>query len=318
MKVGASRGYGCLVVGEATRAVDAVRPVTVRGSVIAPIAWTALCAGVVALGIWLASTRAVFGGAWFTQLWTSGLLLALGGFGLYLGVGSIRNRIRVFPDRLEVVPHMRRTLTIAPGELVQFSASGTGNTTIRGRTARGRGFSTDRFHRHHDVLVHWLEQNATEPWEEFTGFFRKLTVDRQPRRWRNLLFTLTSVGFFTTTLAMFPGLPVMIAYDDAHKEQVTCTITSAQGITVSNRSVKGIGSSHPAVSLETTDCGHLTLSRGVYSDNRDAVARRYDRAPGPYRLTVGGGGFWLWQHASVPVLEPTVYSVDEPVGAAAR
>lgn len=306
------------MVGEATRAIDGARPVTVRGSVIAPIAWTALCAGVLALGVWLASTRAVFGGAWFTQLWTSGLVLVFGGLGLYMSVGSIRDRIRVFPDRLEVVPHMRRTLTISPGELVGFGASGTGNTTLRGRTARGRGFSTDRFHRNHDVLVRWLEQNATEPWEEFTDFFRKLTVDRKPRRVRNVLFALFSVGFFLTTLTMFPGLPVLIAYDDAHQEQVTCTITSAQGVTVSNRSLKGAGSSHPAVSLETTDCGHLTLSRGISSDNRDAVARRYDRAPGPYRLTVGGGGFWLRQHASVPVPEPTVYSVDGPAGAAGR
>ncbi|WP_144411275.1 hypothetical protein [Curtobacterium sp. MR_MD2014] len=300
------------MVGETAQAVAGARPVTVRGGVIAPIAWTALCAGVLALGVWLASTRLVFGGAWFTQLWTSGLVLVAGVLGLYLSIGSIRNRIRVFPDRLEVVPHMRRTVTISPGELVGFSASGPGNTTIRGRTARGRGFSTDRFRRHHDVLVRWLEQNATEPWTAFTTFFGKLTVDREPRRVRNALFTLFSVAFFLTTLSMFPGLPVMIAYDDAHQEQVTCTITSARAVTVSNRSLKGVGSSHPAVSLETTDCGHLTLSRGIFADNRDAVARRYDRAPGPYRLTVGGGGFWLWQHASVPVPEPTVYSVDEP------
>ncbi|MFJ3027985.1 hypothetical protein ACIPEQ_04005 [Curtobacterium sp. NPDC087080] len=297
-------------MGEAARVADDVRPVTVRGSVVAPIAWTALCTGVLAVGIWLASTRAVFGGDWFTHVWTSGLLLAFGVLGLDMSVGSIRNRIRVFPDRLEVVPYLRRTRTISSGELVEFSASGTGNTTIRGRTARGRGFSTDRFHRNHDALVRWLEQNATEPWTEFTAFFGKLTADRKPRRVRNVLFTLFSVAFFVTTLSTFPGLFVMVAYDDAHQEQVTCTITSARAVTVSNRSVKGVGSSHPAVSLETTDCGHLTLTRGIYADNRDAVARRYDRAPGPYRLTVGGGSFWLRQHASVPVPEPTVYSID--------
>ncbi len=62
-------------------------------------------------------------------------------------------------------------------------------------------------------------------------FFDKLTVDREPRRVRNVLFTLFSVAFFLTTLSVFPGLPVMIAYDDAHQEQVTCTITSARAVT---------------------------------------------------------------------------------------
>ncbi|WP_146236305.1 hypothetical protein [Curtobacterium sp. MCBD17_023] len=300
------------MTGEATSVVRGERPVTVRGSMITPIAWTALSAGVFAMGLWLAWSRDVFGAAVSTRVWTSGMLLLVGTLALVLSVSALFAGVRVFPDRLEVTRGIFRTQVIRPGELVHFRASGKGNTVISGVTARGRGFTTDRYHRHHDVLVGWLEQNAAEPWAEFSDFFSKLTVQTRPRPVYRLFTMVLIVGFFIVSLLMFPGLWVAVAYDDAHKQQVTCTITAAEAVTVSNRSTRGIGSSHPAVAIDTSECGPLTLSRGVDSENQDAVARTLNRTEGPHVFTVGGGSFWFRTHTPwlrfVPA--PTIYSVD--------
>ncbi|KQR27402.1 hypothetical protein ASF75_12360 [Curtobacterium sp. Leaf154] len=54
------------------------RPVLVQGNRVVPVAWRLLSAGVVAAGPWLACSQDVFGGAWFTRVWCSALLLFFG------------------------------------------------------------------------------------------------------------------------------------------------------------------------------------------------------------------------------------------------
>lgn len=263
------------------------------------------------------SEALVFGHATFSRVWTSGVLLVVGALGMFGSISALRTRIEVFPDRLRVVRGLSRARVIHPNELQRFFAKGKGNVVIHERTARRRGFTTNRFHRGYENLVAWLEQNASEPWAEFTDFFGKLTVRKQPQPVRDVLSMLLVVGFVITTLLMFPGLWLGISYDDAHKEQVVCTITAAEPITISTRSTRGIGSSHAGVRIETPDCGRLTFDKGVFWDNRDAIARRYDRSPGPYTLTVGGGSFWFRENTPWlwPVPSPTVYSIDGPAHA---
>ncbi len=291
-----------------------MRPVTVRGKRTTPVAWTALGTGVVAAGLWLACSPEVFGAVRATREWTSGLLLLVGAFTLFLSVGSLRTRVEVFPDRLEVTRGFRRTQVISPGELVHFRASGKGNTVISAATARGRGFTTNRFHLHHDALTDWLDQNTGDEWTAFRTFFGKLTVQEHPAPVRDLLSMLLIVGVFLATLLTFPGLSVANAYDAAHQEQVTCTVTAAEAVTVSSRSVRGIGSSRAGVGIETSDCGRLTLTHGVSNDDRDDIARALNRSKGPHSFTVGGGSFWWREHTPFSVPAPTVYSIDDLSG----
>ncbi len=284
---------------------------TVRGNRFTPASWAALGAGVVAAGAWTACNPEVFGSARFTQAWTSGLLLVVGALTVSLAVGTLRTRVEVFPDRLEATRGLRRTQVIGPGELVAFRASGKGNTVISAATARRRGFSTNRFHRHHDALVEWLDRNTGEEWTAFRDFFGKLTVQRDRAPVRESLSILLVVGVFLATLLTFPGLFIGNAYDAAHREQVTCTVTAAEAITVSSRSTRGIGSSRAGVGVETSDCGRLTMTRGVTGDSRDDIARELNRTKGPHTFTVGGGSFWLRKHTHVTIPAPTVYSIDD-------
>ncbi|MCS6579525.1 MULTISPECIES: hypothetical protein [Curtobacterium] len=289
------------------------RPVLVQGNRVVPVAWRLLSAGVVAAGLWLACSQDVFGGAWFTRVWCSALLLFFGLLGLMLAVSTIRTRVKVFPDRLEATVNFRGTRTIRPGELARFRASGKGNDVVSAATARGRrGFRSNRFHRHYDVLNDWLDRNGGEPWVEHQAFFIKLTHQTKPQPIRNALSMLTIVAFHLFTLAMFPGLFVMNAYDSAHRERVTCTATSAEAVTLSSRSAKGVGASYAGVGFDAPDCGRLTYSKTISFGNQDAFARRYDRAPGEYAFTVGGASFWVREHAPWVPLAPEVYGVSEP------
>ncbi|MGW8431723.1 hypothetical protein ACWGJ9_11570 [Curtobacterium citreum] len=260
----------------------------------------------------MALTDKVYGDADFTHVWTTAVVFLLGGLALLFSVATLRSRVVVFPDRLEAVNGIGRKYVISAGELARFTASGKGNEIIRGSTFRGRRFTSNRFYRNYAVLEDWLDRNGGEPWREFKTFFGKLTVRQQPRPVRDALTVLFLVGFFLCTLLMVPGLWVVNAYDNAHKEQVTCTVTAAEGITVSSRSARGVGSSRPGVGIETSDCGRLTFTRGVTSDTNDNIAQALNHSKGPREFTVGGGTFWLRQNVSwftfVPA--PTVYEVS--------
>lgn len=305
--------YGRRVTGEHVLETSHGKPVLVRGNRIVPAAWMLLSAGVVAAGVWSACSEDVFGGAWFTRIWCSALLLCFGLLGLFLAVTTIRTRVKVFPDRLEATMNLGRTRTIRPGELAHFRASGKGNDVLSAATARGRRrFQSNRFHRHYDALNDWLDQNGGEPWAQHQAFFSKLTHQTKPKPVRNAISMLTIVAFYLFTLAMFPGLFVMDAYDRAHRERVTCTVTAAEAVTLSSRSAKGAGASYAGVGFDTSDCGRMVYSKTISFGNQDAFARRYDRALGPYAFTVGGASFWVREHASWVPLAPEVYGVSEP------
>ena len=305
--------YGRRVAGEHVLEASHGKPVLVSGNRMVPVAWMLLSAGVVAAGLWLACSQDVFGGAWFTRVWCSALLLFFGLLGLFLAVTTVRTRVKVFPDRLEATMNLGRTRTIRPGELAHFRASGKGNDVLSAATARGRrGFQSNRFHRHYDALNDWLDQNGGEPWAQHQAFFSKLTHQTKPKPVRNAISMLTIVAFYLFTLAIFPGLFVMNAYDSAHRERVTCTVTSAEAVTLSSRSAKGVGASYAGVGFDTSDCGRLTYSKTISFGNQDAFARRYDRALGAYAFTVGGASYWVRQHAPWVPLAPEVYGVSEP------
>lgn len=110
-----------------------------------------------------------------------------------------------------------------------------------------------------------------------SSFFGKLTVQHDRAPIRESLSTLLLVGVFLATLLTFPGLLIGGAYDAAHRERVTCSVSAAEAITVSSRSSRGVGSS---------------------------------------RAGVGGGSFWLRRNTPVTVPSPTVHSIDDLTGLA--
>ena len=149
-----------------------------------------------------------------------------------------------------------------------------------------------------------------------SSFFGKLTAQHDRAPIRESLSTLLLVGVFLATLLTFPGLLIGGAYDAARRERVTCSVSAAEAITVSSRSSRGVGSSRAGVGVETSDCGRLTMTRGVTSDNGDGIARALNRTKGPHTFTVGGGSFWLRRNTPVTVPSPTVHSIDDLTGLA--
>jgi hypothetical protein len=197
--------------------------------------------------------------------------------------------------------------------VVVIRPTGAGHVGIGGVTGRRRrGFIANRFDRHYDVLADWLHDNAAEPWASYQDLLGKLTHLTRPRVAYNMVTGVFAFVVLVPSLALLPALVSLGAYDDAHIRTTSCTVESASGGTVSNRSSRGIGSSHSAVFFETSDCGQLTFDRGISYDNRDEIARRYDEAPGPYTFEVGAASFWIREHMPGLRLSPEVYSVSAP------
>jgi hypothetical protein len=281
-------------------------PVTVRGAVWKPVAWTIAAAAVTVLGIRMAFAVEFYGDAVFTRVAASAFTIGIGFAAVVLGILRLRTRVRVFPDRLEAVVGLGRKDVVLPGDVVVIRPTGAGHV------GRRRGFIANRFDRHYDVLADWLHDNAAEPWASYQDLLGKLTHLTRPRVAYNMVTGVFAFVVLVPSLALLPALVSLGAYDDAHIRTTSCTVESASGGTVSNRSSRGIGSSHSAVFFETSDCGRLTFDRGISYDNRDEIARRYDEAPGTYTFEVGAASFWIREHMPGLRLSPEVYSVSAP------
>jgi hypothetical protein len=272
--------------------------------------WTLAAAAVTALGIRIAVATAFFGDAHLTRFAVSAVTVVIGAGAVLLGIRALRSRVRVFPDRLEATFGLGRRHVILPGEITSIEPLWSGHVGVRGVTEGGRkSFVVRRFDRHYEDLADWLGVNATGPWTAYQDLLGKLTHQERPRVVRDALSSLALIVFLGPALALLPALLSLTAYDDAHHQDLTCSVTSAEGVTVSSRSTRGIGSSRPAVAFVTNDCGRMTLKRGVDGDSRDDIARRYDRAPGEYVFEVGSGSLWLRQHVSWLRISPEVYVV---------
>jgi len=288
-------------------------PVTVRGAVWKPVAWTIAAAAVMVLGVRMAFAVEFYGDAVFTRVAASAFTIGMGFGAVVLGILRLRTRVRVFPDRLEAVVGLGRKDVVMPGDVVVIRPTGAGHVGIGGVTGRRRrGFIANRFDRHYDVLADWLHDNAAEPWASYQDLLGKLTHLTRPRVAYDMVTGVFAFVVLVPSLALLPALVSLGAYDDAHIRTTSCTVESAAGGTVSNRSSRGIGSSHSAVFFETSDCGQLTFDRGISYDNRDEIARRYDEAPGPYTFKVGAASFWIREHMPSVPFSPEVYSIGSP------
>jgi len=288
-------------------------PVTVRGAAWKPVAWTTAAAAVTVLGVRMAFAVEFYGDAVFTRVTASAFTIGIGFGAVVLGVQRLRTRVRVFSDHLEAVVGLRRKDVVLPGDVVVIRPTGAGHVGIGGVTGRRRsGFIANRFDRHYDVLADWLHENAPEPWASYEDLLGKLTHLTRPRVVHDMVTWILFFGLLVPGLALLPALVSLIAYDDAHIRTTSCTVESAAGGTVSTRSLRGIGTSHPVVFFETSDCGQLTFDRGIDHGNRDEIARRYDEAPGTYTFEVGAASFWIREHMSWLRLSPEVYSVSAP------
>ncbi|PYY33206.1 MULTISPECIES: hypothetical protein [unclassified Curtobacterium] len=282
---------------------------TVRRSPWGAAALTSAAAGITALGVRILSATAFYGDADLVRIGTGSFTVVLGIGLVLLGVRSLRSRVRVFPDRLEARSGFAPTHVVRPGEIVRIEPRLSGHVGVSGVTDGQGSFLAGRFDRHYDVLADWLSMNATRPWAEYQDLLGKLTHQTRPRVVRGTLTGLLLFVVMVPALELFPALLSLSAYDDAHPQDRTCSVTSAEGSTISSRSTRGIGSSHPAVTFTTRDCGPLVMRDGVDSDSRDVIARRYDRAPGEYTFTLGGGSLWLQEHLPWFPVQPGVDAV---------
>jgi hypothetical protein len=288
-------------------------PVTVRGAVWKPVAWTIASAAITVLGMRMAVAAEFYGDAVFTRVTSSAFTIGVGFGAVILGILRLRTRVRVFPDRLEAIVGLGRKDVVLPGDVVVIRPTGAGHVGIRGVTGRRRrGFIANRFDRHYDVLADWLHDNATEPWTSYQDLLGKLTHLTRPRVVHDMVTGVLAFVVLLPSLALLPALVSLTAYDDAHIITTSCTVESASGGTVSTRSLRGIGSSRSAVFFEASDCGRLTFDRGISDKNRDEIARRYDEAPGTYTFKVGAASFWIRKNMSWLRLSPEVYSVSAP------
>jgi len=96
---------------------------------------------------------------------------------------------------------------------------------------------------------------------------------------------LLAIGFF------FVGPLILTAYDDSHRESLTCTVSSVE--TVSGRSSnRGVGGASALVRVGTDACGVLDLRDGVTIRNVDAIASELKEGE-TYVFSVGQGSLRL-------------------------
>jgi hypothetical protein len=88
------------------------------------------------------------------------------------------------------------------------------------------------------------------------------------------------------------GPTVLRSYDDAHRVQLVCVVSSAEASTGSTRSSKGIGASIPQVVIESRECGKFVLRDGVTTDNNGDIASSF-KSGTTYELEVGEGSLTM-------------------------
>ena len=97
---------------------------------------------------------------------------------------------------------------------------------------------------------------------------------RSPSRRRNDLFVAAIVlGPLVVGVGLFVVAPTaLLRYDETHRIDVRCTVTSAEAGVRSSANRLGAGSSRAEVEIRTDDCGVLRLQAGVTEENSVEVA----------------------------------------------
>jgi len=115
---------------------------------------------------------------------------------------------------------------------------------------------------------------------------------RSPSRRRNDLFVAAIVlGPLVVGVGLFVVAPTaLLRYDETHRIDVTCTVTSAEAGVDSSVNRLGAGSSRARVEIRTDDCGVLRLQTGVTEENSAEIAGGL--VPGSnYSFAVGEGSW---------------------------
>jgi hypothetical protein len=107
-----------------------------------------------------------------------------------------------------------------------------------------------------------------------------------------VLFVLWAFVIVFVSSFFLAGPEVLRSYDDAHRVQLVCMVSSAEASTGSSRSTKGVGASRPQVIIESRECGKFVLREGVTKDNSGDIASSF-KSGTTYELEVGDGSLTM-------------------------
>ncbi|MDR6637638.1 hypothetical protein J2Y68_001276 [Paenarthrobacter nitroguajacolicus] len=125
---------------------------------------------------------------------------------------------------------------------------------------------------------------------------------KQLRKDRLFLLAL-GCGLLLVTVGLLVVPIVTLAYDETHHVAIECTVTGAKGGLASG------GGTWSRVQILTSDCGTLTMTKGISESNRDAVAAEI--TPGRrFLLQVGATEHAMWDLYQFFRITPSVYSVQ--------
>jgi hypothetical protein len=112
----------------------------------------------------------------------------------------------------------------------------------------------------------------------------------KPMAW--VLFVLWAAVIVFVSSFFLAGPEVLRSYDDAHRVQLACMVSSAEASTASSRSTKGVGASRPQVVIESRECGKFVLREGVTKGNSGDIASSF-KSGTTYELEVGDGSLTM-------------------------
>lgn len=107
-----------------------------------------------------------------------------------------------------------------------------------------------------------------------------------------VLFVLWAFVIVFVSSFFLAGPTVLRSYDDAHRLQLVCVVSSAEASTGSSRSAKGVGESTPQVVIESRECGKFVLREGATTDKSRDVASSF-KSGNRYDLEVGEGSLTM-------------------------
>lgn len=130
---------------------------------------------------------------------------------------------------------------------------------------------------------------------------------RQLRRDQWIFWVIVSLALLVP-IVVFVVPPVSDAYDETHRVAIECTVTGAEGGIASGGN-RG-GASWSRVQIFTSDCGALTLTRGITESNRGAVAGELSPG-GRFSFQIGATTHATWKLYEFFHITPMVYSFQK-------
>lgn len=94
------------------------------------------------------------------------------------------------------------------------------------------------------------------------------------------------------TILVFVGNQGLKAYERPHVIRVDCLVTAAEPEVGGSTSDRGSGTLFDQITVDSPDCGPLTIRRGITGGNKQQLAERLGTQEG-WSFRVGAGSFEL-------------------------